>query len=57
MFLIGAIRRVFYGNYFNNTNSIALYSIFIKELTSVVTIRFLLNEKTFGGTTPIRRIG
>jgi hypothetical protein len=48
MFLIGAIRRVFMVIISITQIDIALYSIFIKELTSVVTIRFLLNEKTFG---------
>ena len=48
MFLIGAIRKVFMVIVSITQIDIALYSIVIKELTSIITIRFLLNEKTFG---------
>jgi len=48
MFVISALRKVFMTMVAITQIDIALFSVLIKELTSVVTIRLLLNEKTFG---------
>jgi hypothetical protein len=52
MFIISALRKVFMIMISITQIDIALFSVIVKELTSVFTIRMLLNEKTFGDEPP-----
>ena len=49
MFFISSVRQVFMIIVTIAQVDIALYSVIVKEAASIVTIRMLLNEKTFEG--------
>lgn len=53
MYFISAIRSVFMTMMMISQIDVALFGVIIKEMTSIVTIRMLLNEKTFGPIAPI----